>query len=270
MKTYKMKKSMFIIGGLLISSGILFGQMMHKKNMQRNKDPKEMVKFVTKKMVKRLNLNESQATKLEEINLKHFNKMNGIKESHRTELESILNKEQLAKLDKSPFGKRFGQGFGPMGGNHPGFGPMGGGFGHPGFMKGNHHRFGPMMGFGPNPEMMEKMHGKMEKMFEKISEERKDFDKKLSTSEKEIIVKFKENMERPDWDEDISMEDRKAKMEKRFQPILDIANNHKSDLELISKKIEKEIPFENDFMDCMKNSDDFKKMKQVRFLMMEF
>jgi len=264
-----MKKSMFIIGGILISSGILFGQMMHKK-MHHNKDPKEMVKFITKRMVKKLDLNKNQAEQLEKINLKHFEQIGKLKDSHKTELEAILTDEQLAKLEKSPFGKRFGQGCGPMGGKfgHHKFGPKNG-FGP---MMGNSHGFGSMMGFGPNPEMMDKMHDKMEKMLGKITEERKEFDKKLSSSEKQIIANFKENEEnnQPNWDQDISMEERKTKMEKVFQPLLDIADNHKAELDKISKKLESDLPMKNDMIECMKNSEEFKKMKLVRFLLMEF
>lgn len=276
-----MKKSILIIGGIIISSGILFGQMMHKK-MQHNQDPKEMSEHITKMMIKKLNLDDVQAAKLEEINAKFFDKIAGLKEAHRTDVEGILNEEQIAKLKNSPLGKDFDQRtFGMKGrfAHHPkGFVPMARNCGHfgakPGFdPMGN---FGPMKGFGPmgKPDFdkMNEMREKMEKVFEKISEQRKSFDSKLSPSEKAIIVKFKEEIknEMGNWGEKTTREDRMAKMEEKFKPLLDIAANHKTELEEISKTIESEMPIHNEFIDCMKNTERFDKMKKVRFLLMEF
>ena len=275
-KTKKMKK-IIIIAIVLIGGLCAFGinnytssDKGHRHHGKKN--PVEMAKHHTERMVEMLKLNEEQAKKVEAINLATAEKMkeihhckpeskeemkkqiHSLMEQHTKDMKPVLTKEQFVKFKE---------------------------------MKAKH--MAHMHSCHKGEDCHHGGHAQFKaKIFPEILKARKEFDSKLTEAEKTTIsehrVKLKALKEECNKNNksdrnkscDHSKCDHKGHegkmsemIKKNAQPIIDIANNHKSDLEEIHNELTSKYPEMKRKHDHMIQNEDAKIMMAVRFLMMD-
>ncbi len=100
-----MKKKIVIIGILFGLIGVVGAQRMNKEQ-----NPKDRVEAKTERMVECLELTESQAKELRQLNAKFAKKQEETRESHKAAMEKLLTPEQAQKWKEMRNTKRVGKG----------------------------------------------------------------------------------------------------------------------------------------------------------------